>query len=352
MNAGKPLVSVILPVYNVEPYLQETLDCLLRQSLTDLEVIIVEDGSTDGSRGIVEQAERDGHTAPHIRAIYHPTNQGVAAARNTGVKAAQGKYIAFVDGDDLPRLDMYGKMVAAAQEQDVDIVTCGYSRFREGEREDPVPVPFRYPVARRIAGSALKSLLQRGHRDRLYWYNQLYMYSRDLFDRESLRFDPDVPLGSDSVFNAQALHGAHSLYAIPEHLYVIRQRLMSITSHGKPEWNTRVNIQYQALRRFYESKGLWSSSAPDYFRYVLEFSLPQAIANSCMMATSRKELVGMLQNLRAQDWVSDALQRRDVSGGLPFKKSLVSKLLAHNMLRLVALLYSPRIQAKRASNRS
>lgn len=126
MNTPTPLVSVILPAYNVEPYLVETLQSLAKQSLKDLEVIIVEDGSTDGTRQIVEKAEQNSE----VRVIYHNGNRGVATARNTGISVAKGQYIAFIDGDDLAHPDMYLRMVTAAREQRAEIVTCGYSTFR------------------------------------------------------------------------------------------------------------------------------------------------------------------------------------------------------------------------------
>ncbi len=342
MSVDNPLVSVILPVYNVKQYLPETLECVLNQTLSDLEVIIVDDGSTDGTTEIVRDAER----YSQVKTIYHPENRGVAAARNAAVDAAQGRYLAFVDGDDLPHEDMYRSMAAAAESQEAEIVTCGHSRFREGEgeRSDAVPLPFRYPPGRRLTGLDLKSVLERGHRDKLYDYNQLYMYNRELFVREGLRFNPSVPLGSDLVFNAEALRATRSLYTIPEHLYVIRHRIVSMSSLGKPDRNRSYSIQYNVLREFYESKGIWSSiAASDYYRHVLEHLIPTGIINCIALSSDRKELRGLLEELRAQDWVSDALEWPGISRGLPFKKLLVSQLLAHNYVNLVSLIYARRV---------
>lgn len=93
-----PLVSVVMPVYNSERFVAEAVDSILQQTLTDFEFLIVDDGSTDGSLGIIQDyAERD----PRIRITQHSENRGVAAARNTGIARASGKYVAVMDSDDV-----------------------------------------------------------------------------------------------------------------------------------------------------------------------------------------------------------------------------------------------------------
>ena len=97
------LFSVILPVYNVAPYLPECLDTLLPQTDDSTEVILVDDGATDGSGAICDTYAA--RFAQNVRVIHQP-NRGVAAARNTGLKAASGAYIVWVDPDDLPAADL------------------------------------------------------------------------------------------------------------------------------------------------------------------------------------------------------------------------------------------------------
>jgi glycosyltransferase involved in cell wall biosynthesis len=96
MEERAPLVSAVLPVFNARPFLDEALASLSAQTFIDFELIAVDDGSTDGSRQRLEQ-ERDGR----FRLLFHPTNRGPSAARNTGVAVARGKYIAFLDADDV-----------------------------------------------------------------------------------------------------------------------------------------------------------------------------------------------------------------------------------------------------------
>lgn len=91
-----PYFSIIIPLYNKEEFISQTLQSVLGQSFTDYEVIIINDASTDGSLALAQKFER-----PGIRIINHPKNKGLSAARNTGIKHAAGNYVAFLDADDL-----------------------------------------------------------------------------------------------------------------------------------------------------------------------------------------------------------------------------------------------------------
>ena len=101
-----PKISVIVPVYNVEKYLRECLDSIVNQTLQDIEIICINDGSTDGSAVILEEyAAKD----KRIK-ILNQENKGAGEARNAGINSAQGKYLAFIDGDDFYCTDFCEKM--------------------------------------------------------------------------------------------------------------------------------------------------------------------------------------------------------------------------------------------------
>ena len=116
------LLSVIVPIYNSKDYLSRCLDSILKQTLEDMEIICVDDGSTDSSPAILQEyAKKD----PRIRVITKK-NQGLVAARKTGVKEAAGKYIGYVDSDDWIEPDMYETLCQYAQSNQADMVTSGY----------------------------------------------------------------------------------------------------------------------------------------------------------------------------------------------------------------------------------
>lgn len=124
---GYPLISVIVPVYNVERYLDQCMHSLVRQSYANLEIIVIDDGSTDSSgRKCDAWAERDSR----IRVI-HQANKGLADARNTGLDTARGDYIGFVDSDDYTLPDMFSTMMRNIWESEADLSIISY------ERENP-----------------------------------------------------------------------------------------------------------------------------------------------------------------------------------------------------------------------
>lgn len=121
------IISVIVPVYNVEEYLERCVDSILRQTYTNLEVILVDDGSTDNCPQICEQyASFD----KRVRVI-HQSNGGLFAARNAGIDAAKGEYLSFIDSDDFISEDMYTSLYGNLKKYDADIAACGMERIGE-----------------------------------------------------------------------------------------------------------------------------------------------------------------------------------------------------------------------------
>ena len=117
---SNPEISIIVPVHNLEKYIETTVESLLNQTFSDIEIILVDDGSTDSSPMICDKlAEQHGC----ITAI-HQENLGVSVARNTGVAAAKGKYIGFCDGDDTVEPDMYEFLYNLAVKDNADISLC------------------------------------------------------------------------------------------------------------------------------------------------------------------------------------------------------------------------------------
>ena len=118
-------ISVIIPVYNTELYIEETIKSVAVQEMKNYEIIIVDDGSTDKSIEIAEKVLRDGDVKYRI---IHQENKGLACARNTGIKAASGSYVCFVDSDDIIAPSHISTMYGLAEENNLDIVCCRFER--------------------------------------------------------------------------------------------------------------------------------------------------------------------------------------------------------------------------------
>lgn len=116
-----PKISVIVPVYRVEKYLGRCVNSLLGQTLSDIEIILVDDGSPDGCPALCDEfAKKDGRIK-----VLHKENEGLGLARNSGMSLAVGEYIAFVDSDDYVKSEMYRTLYEAAQRESADIAMCG-----------------------------------------------------------------------------------------------------------------------------------------------------------------------------------------------------------------------------------
>ena len=126
-------VSIIVPVYNVEKYLRQCLDSLINQTLQEIEIICVDDGSTDNSSNILsDYAQKDSRIIVHRQ-----ENQGLANARNAGLKLANGEYIGFLDSDDFVDIDFFEKLYQAASSDNADIARALYKyHYPDGEKLD------------------------------------------------------------------------------------------------------------------------------------------------------------------------------------------------------------------------
>lgn len=147
------LISVIVPVYNVERYLRRCVDSILHQTYQDLEILLVDDGSTDASGAICDEyaAQEERVTAVHQK------NGGLSAARNTGLERAQGTYLCFVDSDDFLDSRMLETLCRDLQEQNADVAVVGFRMF---EREEELaPAELAVPVQCMTGREAIRSTL-------------------------------------------------------------------------------------------------------------------------------------------------------------------------------------------------
>lgn len=206
-------ISVIVPIYNCAQYLCACLDSILTQTYRDLEVIVIDDGSSDGSWDIcMAYAAAD----PRIRAI-RQANQGVSAARNAGLDIASGQLIAFVDADDAIEPDMYESLLNLMVRHRADIAHCGYARIRfDGSRKNVLGTGI---LLEQTSLQANESLLSGKHFTGSTW-NKLYKSS--LF--QDLRFDTTMKVNEDVLINTLVFQRAQKLvfWDVPKYHYYER----------------------------------------------------------------------------------------------------------------------------------
>ena len=229
-NMKYDLVSVIVPIYNVEKHLRDCVDSILAQTYPELEIILVDDGSPDGSPAICDEyAASD----PRVRVI-HKNNHGVSAARNTGLDAAEGKWIVFVDSDDTIATGMIEAMIEACQDNE-STAAVGFSRFRTGE------APFSTTSSDMVPYSDIQTFTRL--RSGLFVWGILYR--RSLIEKLCLRFDTTLGNLEDVTWNICYLSQVRNMKYLPAAMYHYRQNPTSITSRcGDKHW--QVSSWFQA----------------------------------------------------------------------------------------------------------
>ena len=220
---GEPLVSVIVPVYNVEAYLARCVASLRGQTYPDLEIILVDDGSADGSGLLCDSFARED---PRIRVIHQP-NAGVSAARNAGLEAASGSYVCFVDGDDWAEETMAAEAAAAMEAGGWDLCAWGMNIVEEGA--EPVYAGRWREELFRFAGPAARRrfLCRWVLPCRVGWSVYCRAFRREIIERHGLRFDTACALFEDLDFLVRYIFYSRNLYYLPRPLYAYRQHSAS-----------------------------------------------------------------------------------------------------------------------------
>lgn len=237
-----PYFSVIMPVYNVENYLRRCVSSVLEQNFSDIEIILVDDGSTDNSGSLCDSLSREN---PCIRVI-HKENGGLSSARNAGIQAAKGKYIWFVDSDDWVKSGSLKKLYEVTCKDAPDMVKFNCVRVTETHEitcSNALPGTYdgeqiRHVLLQQAFYSAGKYILSA-------W---AHIYRREFICRNSLKFISERLVGSeDYLFNLEAIVKAERISVLADTFYYYELRQGSLTQQYKNDLLTRYEQLYEQL---------------------------------------------------------------------------------------------------------
>ncbi len=210
-------ISVIVPVYNGEQYIEDCAKSLLRQNLKEMEFIFINDGSTDDSKLILDKLSKKYR---NIR-VLHQENKGPGASRNLGIEVAQGKYVGFVDVDDYPKEDMYYKLYSLIEEYDLDIAVCGFEIVDSNNKIKDIVLPkynkMIYTDKDDIRENILIRVIYNGPETLASQWNKIYR--KELLDKYKIRVDENRSFGEDWLFNQLILGKVNKIGFIEEALY-------------------------------------------------------------------------------------------------------------------------------------
>ena len=235
-----PEISVIVPLYNARKYLREAIDSVLAQTFQDFEIIVVDDCSTDGSWDLVNRlyGEND-----KVRLHRHECNKTAGGARNTGLIHAKGKYVAFLDGDDLYMPEALSIMYRAAEEYQAEVVHSPGCLVPTGDQEHiDIGAVFRTIIFDKLTPEEKPVLLpaDKSYRARQWASRRLYgtiwnkLVRKDFLDIHGIRFEEDIFPGEDALFLFRCVMYAANYVRIPEVFYIYRRPETSVT-HSKKD---------------------------------------------------------------------------------------------------------------------
>ena len=278
-----PEISVIVPVYNAKPYIQEAIDSVLHQIFQDFEIIIVDDASTDGSYELCQNLYG---TNEKIRLCHHIQNRTAGGARNTGLEQAKGKYIAFLDSDDLYMPEALSIMYRAAEAYGAEVVHSTGCLVPTGDQEHVKPTEdFRTIIFDDMPTSEKPVLIpqDKTYRVEKWAGRKLFgtiwnkLFRKDFLDKYGMRFEENLVPGQDAIFLFRCVFHAQNYLWIPEVFYVYRRPESSVTRKKRDAGFIAAQVRnmtnkIHALDSYMEQIP-WFADKPDTQDMVREFAI-------------------------------------------------------------------------------
>ena len=243
-------VSIIVPIYNVEKYLDRCMDSLLNQTLKDIEIIMVDDGSPDNCPQMCDEyAKKDSRVK-----VVHKKNSGLGFARNSGLDIATGEYVAFVDSDDYVGLNMYKTLYDRAEADKCDAVFCGFkkefspNRFIECKECDTYTEYSRGEMNELVLDfiAAPPHYKSEYIHDMSVWHS---IYKRSIIEENNIRFISERDYASEDIpFQIDFLKYCKKVGFIPDVFYVYCYNGGSLTKSFKPEKFQKIQALYHLLK--------------------------------------------------------------------------------------------------------
>ena len=285
-----PLISVIVPAYNAEPYLEKCLDSILRQTYERLEIIVVDDGSTDKTRDIADAAAQ---TDSRIRVI-HQENKGLGEARNAGLDIATGELIAFVDSDDWLELNAYEVMTECMARYACDIVTCG--RYLQTDTESVMAFCQDKGVLIRSREDVVRRYLLMDGLDMAAWDK---LYKARLFN--GIRYPAGHLMCEDYVPTYQLLNKARSVYLCGQPLYHYYKHPGAITTAAYSENSMGPSVYGPQVADMVREAYPALKKEADMFEVGSLMYVCQIINDTNGPQTAKKPIIGKLKRVDVSD---------------------------------------------------
>ncbi len=325
------LISVIVPIYNVEKYLKQCIDSIVSQSFKDYEVILVDDGSPDNCPVICDEYAKK---YTQVKVI-HKENGGLVSARKAGVKTAVGEYICFVDGDDWIKPDFLELIAEKITENNADILSFNFTRYTPERCEECIqPIILGYYLKNELIEKVYSHMLSTKP---FYSFGIHPSVCAKCIRREIVlneyKYIPDVvTLGEDTMLTCACLLEADSLEIINNTSYMYRQNMSSMThSYNKNLMQGIVTLLEYIQDIGYKKSWDCSKQLEDYFVSLTGALIINELArHKCTLRESKK----ILSEYKMMPIIKELLQSVDLKK-YPLKNKIVIECLKNNFYFLL-----------------
>jgi glycosyltransferase EpsH len=247
-------LSIVVPVYNSEKYLSKCLDTIINQTYKNIEILLIDDGSTDRSKEIIHSyMEKD----PRIIAFFCE-NKGVSSARNLGIKNSSGAYITFVDSDDWVDLNLYNEAIKKAEKNNCDIVLYSFTKeFNSSPKINEV-LPFKSEEILdkdRIYNDLILNLISYEDETKESIMGAIWrcVFKSDLIKSNNICFDTDMHYAEDLIFCLNTFKLSNSIYILNKPFYHYRFSESSVTAAYKSNHFERQLLVYNKIKHVFNN---------------------------------------------------------------------------------------------------
>lgn len=299
-----PLISIIIPIYNAAKFLDQTITSCLKQDYPRLEIILINDGSTDDSKIICEKYQKATATTPSASILFFDRpHQGVSATRNFGLDHFSGEYFCFLDADDLLAENFISTLYALAKENNLDYITSGYQRFvgnfPTSEPQNPASakssrvVP-RKPESVKLNKESLRIYNKSDFYKQLLDLNSGYNFCHMKLMSKSLRhicFDESLSVAEDALYNFKILNELKSFGVTPAPLYLYRVHQNSTVRTFSEDYIEKYRIALQKIENYLqENQNDLYQKYQNYFYAFVATHLFFILANFCCHKDNKNQL--------------------------------------------------------------
>lgn len=299
-----PLISIIIPVYNAAKFLDQTINSCLKQDYPHLEIILINDGSTDDSKNICEKYQKASATTPSSSILFFDRpHQGVSATRNFGLDHFSGEYFSFLDADDLLADNFISTLYALAKENNLDYITSGYQRFvgnfPTSEPQNPASAKSskekpRKPKSTKSSRESLRIYDKSDFYKQLLDLNSGYNFCHMKLFKKSLRhirFDESLSVAEDALYNFKILNELNSFGATSAPLYLYRVHQNSTVRTFSEDYAEKYRKSLQKIRNYLQENQ--SNLYQKYQKYFYAFAATHLffiLANFCCHKDNKNQL--------------------------------------------------------------